>query len=94
MSFLDNDGVTKLVATLKRRFASKEEVQFVEAAKQDVLVSGSNIVTINGKTLLRLGDFSINELPNVFSADNGKVLRVVNGAWAAAQLPSASGVNF
>ena len=33
-------------------------------------------------------------LPAVTSGDNGKVLRVVNGAWAAAQLPSASGVSF
>lgn len=33
-------------------------------------------------------------LPAVTSADNGKVLRVVNGAWAAASLPSATGVSF
>ncbi len=33
-------------------------------------------------------------LPTVTSSDNGKVLRVVNGAWAAASLPSANGVNF
>lgn len=91
MSFLDNGGATKLVATMKRWFASREELRLVESAKQDVLVSGSNIVTINGKTLLRLGDFSINELPNVFSADNGKVLTVVNGAWAAAEAGGGGG---
>lgn len=34
------------------------------------------------------------DLPDVTSSDNGKVLRVVNGAWAAASLPSASGVSF
>ena len=28
------------------------------------------------------------ELPTVSSADNGKVLTVVNGAWAAAALPT------
>lgn len=33
-------------------------------------------------------------LPTVTSSDNGKVLMVVNGAWAAASLPSASGVSF
>lgn len=33
-------------------------------------------------------------LPTVSSADNGKVLRVVSGSWAAVQLPSASGVSF
>ena len=35
-----------------------------------------------------------NDLPVVTSSDNGKVLRVVNGVWAAASLPSASGVSF
>lgn len=28
-------------------------------------------------------------LPAVTSADNGSILRVVNGSWAAAALPSA-----
>ena len=34
------------------------------------------------------------ELPTVTASDNGKILRVVNGAWAADTVPSASGVNF
>ena len=33
-------------------------------------------------------------LPAVTSSDNGKILQVVNGAWAAASLPSANGVSF
>lgn len=33
-------------------------------------------------------------LPSVTSSDNGKFLRVVNGAWAAATVPSANGVSF
>ena len=33
-------------------------------------------------------------LPTVTTSDNGKVLRVVNGAWATVDLPSASGVSF
>ena len=33
-------------------------------------------------------------LPAVSGSDNGKVLRVVNGAWAAAALAAASGVTF
>ena len=37
---------------------------------------------------------SLHSLPTVTSSDNGKVLQVVNGAWAAASLPSASGVSF
>lgn len=37
---------------------------------------------------------ALGTLPAVTASDNGKVMRVVNGAWAAAQLPSASGVSF
>lgn len=33
-------------------------------------------------------------VPAVTTADNGKILRVVNGAWAAAELLSAGGVAF
>lgn len=33
-------------------------------------------------------------LPYVTSSDNGKVLRVVDGDWAAATLPGANGVSF
>lgn len=33
-------------------------------------------------------------VPAVTAADNGKILRVVNGAWAAAELLSAGGVSF
>lgn len=32
-----------------------------------------------------------NGLPSVTASDNGKVLRVVNGAWAAASLPVYDG---
>ena len=34
------------------------------------------------------------ELPAVTSSDNGKVLMVANGAWAAQTIPNASGVSF
>lgn len=34
------------------------------------------------------------ELPTVSTVDNGKFLRVVNGAWAADTVPSAGGVAF
>lgn len=48
---------------------------------------------VDGKICLYTGQPS-GGLPSVTSSDNGKVLRVVNGAWAAAELPSASGVSF
>lgn len=35
-----------------------------------------------------------NPVPAVTSADDGKIMQVVNGAWAAVSLPSASGVSF
>lgn len=33
-------------------------------------------------------------LPAVTTSDNGKFLRVVNGAWAAVSISDANGVNF
>lgn len=33
-------------------------------------------------------------VPAVTAADNGKILRVVNGAWTAAELLNAGGVSF
>lgn len=37
---------------------------------------------------------NIPDIPAVTAADNGKILRVVNGVWAAAELLSAGGVSF
>lgn len=34
------------------------------------------------------------ELPTVTASDNGKFLRVVSGAWAAAEIANANGGNF
>ena len=64
------------------------------SAKQDALVSGTNIKTVNGTSILGSGNISTVELPTVTASDNGKVLQVVSGAWAAASLPSANGVSF
>lgn len=48
------------------------------------------VTSVNGKT----GDVTIGEVPSVTTADNGKFLRVVNGAWAVAEVDNASGVSF
>ena len=48
------------------------------------------VTSVNGKT----GDVTIDEVPSVTTADNGKFLRVVNGAWAVAEVDNASGVSF
>lgn len=64
-----------------------------EASVTQVQTSGTKIATvsIDGAST---DIYAPASLPSVSSSDNGKVLRVVNGAWAAVQLPSASGVSF
>lgn len=43
---------------------------------------------------IRLWTNAATDLPSVSSSDNGKVLQVVNGAWAAATIPNANGNSF
>ena len=56
----------------------------------DYVANNAPVVSVNGKT----GDVTIGEVPSVTTADNGKFLRVVNGAWAVAEVDNASGVSF
>ena len=46
-----------------------------------VLTEHQSIKTINNQTITGSGNVNISGLPTVTSADNGKVLMVVNGAW-------------
>ena len=48
------------------------------------------VTSVNGKT----GAVTVHEVPVVTTADNGKFLRVVNGAWAAVSISDANGVSF
>lgn len=48
------------------------------------------VSTVNGSS----GAVTVRELPAVTASDNGKFLRVVEGAWAAATVASANGVSF
>ena len=48
------------------------------------------VTSVNGKT----GDVTIGEVPSVTTSDNGKFLRVVNGAWAAVEIANANGGSF
>lgn len=86
------DGTAAVGSSAK--YAREDHVHPSDTSKQATLVSGTNIKTINSTSLLGSGDIAIAGLPSVTSSDNGKVLRVVSGAWAAASLPSASGVSF
>ena len=48
------------------------------------------VTSVNGKT----GAVTVHEVPAVTTTDNGKFLRVVNGAWAAATVDNANGGAF
>ena len=45
------------------------------------LTQHQSIKTINNQTITGTGNLNIAELPTVTSADNGKILMVVNGEW-------------
>ena len=47
-----------------------------------VITSHQDIKTINNQTITGTGNVTLNTLPSVSSSDNGKILQVVNGAWA------------
>ena len=48
------------------------------------------VQSVNGKT----GAVTVREVPAVTTADNGKFLRVVSGAWAAVEIANANGGSF
>lgn len=52
--------------------------------------NNSTVTSINGQT----DAVTVREVPSVTTSDNGKFLRVVNGAWAVAEVDNASGVSF
>lgn len=86
------DGTAAVGSSAK--YAREDHVHPTDTTRQAALVSGTNIKTVNSTSLLGSGNIAIAGLPSVSSSDNGKFLRVVDGAWAAASLPSANGVSF
>ena len=57
----------------------------------DYVVPGDSTVTsINGQT----GAVTVHEVPAVTASDNGKLLQVIHGAWAAVAIPNANGGSF
>lgn len=75
-------------------YARWDHVHPTDTSRQATLVSGTNIKTINGNSILGSGDISISDLPAVSSADNGKILTVVNGEWVAQTLSTWQGGNY
>lgn len=62
-----------------------------EAYTKVVAGTGMSSSYSSGKITL---NSTVSGLPAVTASDNGKVLRVSNGAWSVESLPSASGVSF
>ena len=62
-----------------------------ERAAWNAKADASDIPDVSG--FITLADVPA-ELPAVTASDNGKFLRVVNGAWAAQTVPSAEGASF
>ena len=56
----------------------------------DYVANNAPVVSVNGKT----GAVTVREVPDVTTTDNGKFLRVVNGAWAAVEIANANGGSF
>lgn len=56
--------------------------------------TGAQIDEAIGDVRTNKAAWSEKELPAVTASDNGKFLRVVNGAWAVSEIPNANGVSF
>ena len=63
-------------------FYTKQEVDDKVSTKQDVLVSGTNIKTINGKDILGSGDVTIES-----GTDEGKVKQIIYSEMSTLYLP-------
>ena len=71
-------------------------LELIPTGADKITIPGSSqsgdVLTYNGSAWVASAPSG--GLPAVTSADDGKIMQVVNGAWAAASLPSASGVSF
>ena len=71
----------------------------VTLSASDVSAIPSTLTGTAGQVLTKTADGqewkdAAKELPAVTASDNGKFLRVVNGAWAAESIPNANGGSF
>lgn len=82
---------TYAIPVFARTEVLKTEV-IVESIVCDVLgfLGGS----VSAPAILSKQIYTRQTLPNVTTADNGKILRVVNGAWAAVEIANANGGRF
>ena len=64
------------------------------ADQYDSAHTGSDIEQAVSDVQNNKAAWSAKELPAVTASDNGKFLRVVNGAWAAVKIANANGGSF
>lgn len=88
--FLSDDGTYKQIDIPDTSsLATKDEL----STKQDVLVSGTNIKTVSGQSILGEGDITI-EVPEGGITDapsDGSTYGRNNGAWIKVEMPDVSG---
>nr|DAG45248.1 MAG TPA: hypothetical protein [Caudoviricetes sp.] len=60
--------------------------------KADTALQSAPVTSVNGQTGEVVLD--LDSLPKVTADDNGKFLRVVEGAWGTSEIPNANGVSF
>ena len=75
---------------LKQADASGKPTAWEIAAAGTDYLKTAPVTSVNGKT----GAVKVREVPSVTASDNGKFLRVVSGAWAAAAIDNANGGSF
>ena len=97
-SQLDNDSgfITSSQAPVQ---SVNNKTGAVSLTATDVSAIPSTLTGTAGQVLTKTADGqewkdAAKELPNVTTADNGKFLRVVSGAWAAAEIANANGGSF
>ena len=103
MAYLDNTGLNYFWGKIKSALSSKQnKITASGILKGDgeggvsAAVAGKDylktapVTSVNGKT----GAVKVREVPSVTASDNGKFLRVVSGAWAAAEIDNANGGSF
>lgn len=80
-------NVNSLGAKTIKRFGSTNAKmgEWIAGEVVDFVYNGSYWLIVNGGK---------EGLPTVTTSDNGKILTVQNGTWAAASLPNAEGVSF
>lgn len=72
------DGTAAVGTSAK--YAREDHVHPTDTSRQETLVSGTNIKTINGSSILGSGDLAVNVLEHLLDSSNNSGLRQINSA--------------